>query len=66
MSGPPVLKLERLRKVFGQKITAVDGVDLEVRSGETLALVGESGCGKSTVARLALRLTAPTEGTILV
>ncbi|MBO6638165.1 MAG: ATP-binding cassette domain-containing protein [Roseitalea sp.] len=64
MTEEPILKLERLQKVFGGKIHAVDGVDLEVRKRETLALVGESGCGKSTVARLALRLTAPTAGTI--
>ncbi|MCY6381904.1 ABC transporter ATP-binding protein [Hoeflea prorocentri] len=64
MSKGPVLQIKNLRKVFGGKIHAVDGVDLEVRQRETLALVGESGCGKSTVARLALRLTAPTEGTI--
>ncbi|WGF87821.1 ABC transporter ATP-binding protein [Marinivivus vitaminiproducens] len=64
MTEIPVLKLDGLRKVFGRTVTAVDGVDLEVRPRETLALVGESGCGKSTVARLALRLTEPTEGSI--
>jgi oligopeptide/dipeptide ABC transporter ATP-binding protein len=64
MTGTPILQLQGLRKVFGHTITAVDGVDLEVQAGETLALVGESGCGKSTVARLALRLTTPTEGSI--
>jgi oligopeptide/dipeptide ABC transporter ATP-binding protein len=64
MTATPVLRLEGLRKVFGHSITAVDGVDLEVGPGETLALVGESGCGKSTVARLALRLTTPTDGSI--
>jgi peptide/nickel transport system ATP-binding protein len=46
-------------------IKAVDGVTLEIRRGETLGLVGESGCGKSTVGRTILRLYEPTEGTIL-
>jgi len=45
-------------------LRAVDGVSLEVTKGETLALVGESGCGKSTVARLAVGLYTPTEGRI--
>jgi peptide/nickel transport system ATP-binding protein len=46
-------------------IKAVDGVSLQIRRGETLGLVGESGCGKSTVGRTILRLYEPTEGTIL-
>src|SRR5262245_9760376 len=45
-------------------LSAVDGVDLDVRPGETLALVGESGCGKSTLARLVLRLIPASEGTV--
>jgi oligopeptide/dipeptide ABC transporter ATP-binding protein len=45
-------------------VQAVDGVSLHVRRGETLGLVGESGCGKTTVGRLILRLIDPTRGTI--
>jgi peptide/nickel transport system ATP-binding protein len=47
-----------------RSLRAVDRIDLEVRRGETLALVGESGCGKSTVARLIVGLYAPSEGRI--
>jgi len=63
----PVLSLQDLRKAFGSvghAIRAVDGVSFDIAAGETLALVGESGCGKSTVARMVLRLTEPTSGLI--
>ena len=46
-------------------VRAVDGVDFRVNEGETLAIVGESGCGKSTVGRLVLRLIEPTAGRVL-
>jgi peptide/nickel transport system ATP-binding protein len=45
-------------------VKAVDGIDFEVRKGETLGVVGESGCGKSTMGRVITRLQEPTDGTI--
>jgi oligopeptide transport system ATP-binding protein len=71
-----LLKVENLVKhfqarsgLFGRThgaVHAVDGVSFELAEGETLALVGESGCGKSTVGRLALRLLEPSAGRVLL
>jgi oligopeptide/dipeptide ABC transporter ATP-binding protein len=70
-----LLKIEGLRKYFPVRrgflqkvigwVKAVDGVDLEIWPGRTLGLVGESGCGKSTVGRLILRLLEADKGTIV-
>ncbi len=69
-----LLEVRDLRKVFparrglvgrrGESVVAVDGIGFELAPGETLGLVGESGCGKSTVARLVLRLLEPSSGEV--
>jgi oligopeptide/dipeptide ABC transporter ATP-binding protein len=74
--GAPVLEVRDLKKHFPiQKgllqraagtVFAVDGVSFSINKGETLALVGESGCGKSTVGRTVLRLIEPTAGSISI
>lgn len=66
MNTEPLLRVHRLSKHFhlgrGQTLKAVDDVSFSVRQGETLGMVGESGCGKSTAGRTILRLYEPTEG----
>jgi oligopeptide/dipeptide ABC transporter ATP-binding protein len=73
----PVLEVRQLRKHFHVRrgvivsrvigsVKAVDGVSFTVGRGETFALVGESGCGKTTTARVVLRLEPPTSGSVLV
>ncbi|WP_266080662.1 dipeptide ABC transporter ATP-binding protein [Haladaptatus caseinilyticus] len=53
-----------LPKLERRAVKAVDGIDFDIYEGETVGLVGESGCGKSTVARTALKLLEPTEGEV--
>jgi peptide/nickel transport system ATP-binding protein len=64
-----LLSVKGLRRHFrinrSTVVRAVDGVDFEVLKGETLGIVGESGCGKSTTARLVMQLTQPDEGEML-
>jgi oligopeptide transport system ATP-binding protein len=70
----PLVRVRDLRKEFPVKggilrrtvatVNAVAGVDLEIAPGETLGLVGESGCGKTTLGRMIVRLLEPTSGTI--
>jgi oligopeptide transport system ATP-binding protein len=68
-NGGAILEVKDLKKHFrvgrGAFLKAVDGVSLEIRKGETLGLVGESGCGKTTVGRVLVRLYEPSEGEVL-
>jgi len=71
----PLLKVRRLKKYFPVRggilsrtvnwVRAVDGVDFDINRGQTLGVVGESGCGKTTVGRTILRLVEPTGGEVL-
>ena len=60
----PLLRLEGVGKRFANAVTALDGLDMEVRQGEFLSLLGPSGCGKSTALRLIAGLSEPTSGRI--
>ncbi|GAA3095079.1 oligopeptide/dipeptide ABC transporter ATP-binding protein [Kribbella aluminosa] len=61
----PLLEAQDLVKVFGTGVRAVSNVSLSVAPGETLGIVGESGCGKSTTAKMMLRLLTPDSGRVL-
>ncbi len=76
MSAAPILEVNNLKKHYAIRgglmggtvgyVYAVDGVSFSVAKGETLSLVGESGCGKTTVGKTILRLTEPTGGEVLI
>jgi oligopeptide/dipeptide ABC transporter ATP-binding protein len=68
MTASTLVEIQHLKKYFpaahGQRVRAVDDVSFHIHRGETLGLVGESGCGKTTVGRCLLRLIEPTSGAI--
>ncbi len=67
-NAPVLLEIKELKKYFKvgrETLKAVDGISLQIRKGETFGLVGESGCGKSTVGRVIVRLYEPSGGKIV-
>ena len=69
MSETPVLEVRNLKKHYRMKgkqvLKAVDGVSFHLRQGETLGIVGESGCGKTTCGKVCMGMLAPTQGQVL-
>ena len=70
-SGPPPIEVRGLRKVFrqatsGQAVVAIDRLDLTIAPREVVAIVGQTGCGKSTFFDMLIGLEAPTEGTLRI
>ena len=61
----PLLRLDAVEKRFANAVTALKGLDMEVRQGEFLSLLGPSGCGKSTALRLIAGLSEPTAGRLI-
>ena len=69
MNSPPPIEVRGLRKIFrqtttGQSVVAIDRLDLDISPREVVAIVGQTGCGKSTFFDLMIGLAAPTEGSI--
>ncbi len=62
--APPIVRLRGVGKTFANGTIALEGLDLDVRSGEFLSLLGPSGCGKSTVLRMIAGLASPSAGSI--
>ncbi len=60
-----LLKVDHMHKKFANGVKAIDGVSLQVAAGENLSLVGESGCGKTTLARIIMGLMAPDAGCVI-
>ena len=60
---PPILSLRQIRKVYGS-LEVLHGIDLDVRAGEVVALLGENGAGKSTLSRIISGAVQPTSGTM--
>jgi len=68
LSPEPIVHVEGVRKVFstgGREVVALDGIDLDIASGEFICLLGPSGCGKSTLLNAIAGFAPPTSGTIL-